>query len=337
MAIKKVETGWLVDTQPTGRGGKRFRKTFKNQAEAKQWEAWTKTQVTQAPEWVPEKRDSRKLSDLIDLWRTHHGVSLKANEDTYRRLKNLCTALGEPLAEKFNAEMFTEYRSQRLSEGTSANTLNHEHAYLRAAFNELIRLGFWKKENPLKTVRAFKLEQRELSFLEQDQIRELLDAAESSTNKHLGMIVRVCLETGARWSEAEKLKTSQVRNQSVNFSLGKSGKNRTVPIRKELEKRLANHHKNFGNGDRFFDDSSIMWSFREAVKKTSIVLPTGQSTHIMRHTFASHFMMNGGNILALQKLLGHQSLTMTMRYAHLSPDHLAEARKLNPLAALELG
>jgi site-specific recombinase XerD len=50
----------------------------------------------------------------------------------------------------------------------------------------------------------------------------------------------------------------------------------------------------------------------------------------MRHTFASHFMINGGNILAPQKILGHSSLAMTMRYAHLSPEHLVEARDLNP-------
>lgn len=337
MVIRKKSEGvWAADIQPAGRGGKRFRKLFKTKADALQWEAWITTQVNQTPDWKPEKRDLRKLTDLIDLWQKHHGVSLKANDDTYKRLKNLCKAMGEPLADRFNAEMFTEYRSKRLEEGTSANTLNHEHAYLRAAFNELIRLGHWHKENPLKTVRAFKLQERELNFLEKNQIKELLDAVDASTNKHLGMLTRVCLETGARWSEAEQLRTSQVRNQSIQYSLGKSGKNRTVPIRKTLEEQLTRHHASAGNGERYFDDSSIMWSFREAIKTTSISLPPGQSTHIMRHTFASHFMMNGGNILALQKLLGHQSLTMTMRYAHLSPDHLAEARKLNPLASIDL-
>jgi hypothetical protein len=45
-------------------------------------------------------------------------------------------------------------------------------------------------------------------------------------------------------------------------------------------------------------------------------------------------MMAGGNILALQRILGHQSLAMTMRYAHLAPEHLEEAVRLNPLAAL---
>ncbi|WP_236715532.1 tyrosine-type recombinase/integrase, partial [Pseudomonas sp. BMS12] len=50
----------------------------------------------------------------------------------------------------------------------------------------------------------------------------------------------------------------------------------------------------------------------------------------LRHTFASHFIQNGGNILTLQKILGHSSLAMTMRYAHLAPDHLADAVRLAP-------
>jgi integrase len=43
-------------------------------------------------------------------------------------------------------------------------------------------------------------------------------------------------------------------------------------------------------------------------------------------------MMNGGNILVLQRILGHANLAMTMRYAHFAPSHLEEARRLNPLA-----
>jgi integrase len=54
-------------------------------------------------------------------------------------------------------------------------------------------------------------------------------------------------------------------------------------------------------------------------------------------TFASHFMMNGGNILTLQRILAHANVTMTTRYAHMSPNHLEEAKNLNPLARLTLG
>lgn len=44
--------------------------------------------------------------------------------------------------------------------------------------------------------------------------------------------------------------------------------------------------------------------------------------HALRHTFASNYMMNGGNVFDLQKLLGHTDIKMTMRYAHFTPDHL---------------
>lgn len=54
-----------------------------------------------------------------------------------------------------------------------------------------------------------------------------------------------------------------------------------------------------------------------------------------RCTFASHFMMNSGNILTLQKVLGHSDIKMTMRYSHLSPDFLEEATRLNPLSNIK--
>ena len=45
--------------------------------------------------------------------------------------------------------------------------------------------------------------------------------------------------------------------------------------------------------------------------------------HDLRHTFASHFIMAGGNILSLRDLLGHHDIKVTQKYAHLAPDHLA--------------
>ena len=67
---------------------------------------------------------------------------------------------------------------------------------------------------------------------------------------------------------------------------------------------------------------------------TTIQLIEGQKTHVLRHTFASHFMMNGGNILVLQRILGHANIRETMKYAHFAPDHLEEAAALNPLTSL---
>lgn len=72
--------------------------------------------------------------------------------------------------------------------------------------------------------------------------------------------------------------------------------------------------------------------FGESVTAVGLELPAGQLTHVLRHTFARHYMMNGGDILTLQRVLGHASLDMTMKYAHHSPGHLAEVVNLNPLA-----
>ncbi len=60
----------------------------------------------------------------------------------------------------------------------------------------------------------------------------------------------------------------------------------------------------------------------------------GAGQHVLRHTFASHFMMRGGNILVLQRILGHTDIKVTMRYAHFAPEHLTEALKFNPLVNL---
>jgi len=73
-------------------------------------------------------------------------------------------------------------------------------------------------------------------------------------------------------------------------------------------------------------------AFKTALTKAGIILPKSQLTHVLRHTFASHFMMNDGNILVLKEILGHASITTTMTYAHLSPSYLQQAVKLNPLS-----
>uniref|UniRef100_UPI003A946534 tyrosine-type recombinase/integrase n=1 Tax=Marinomonas sp. TaxID=1904862 RepID=UPI003A946534 len=77
--------------------------------------------------------------------------------------------------------------------------------------------------------------------------------------------------------------------------------------------------------------TSSISSFRRALKRTTIELPKGQAAHVLRHSFASHFMINGGNILTLQRILGHSDIRITMRYAHLAPDHFQDAVKFNPL------
>jgi integrase len=198
-------------------------------------------------------------------------------------------------------------------------------------FNELRRLGQWTRPNPLVDVRQFKTNERELTYLTHDQIDKLLDALAESRNVHALPIARLCLATGGRWGETEALRSTQVRGGVVQFANAtKSKRARAVPIAKQLQAEVDAHAKKHGDGQRIFGPAYGV--LLEAMDRAELSLPKGQASHVLRHTFASRFMMAGGNIIALQRILGHQSLAMTMRYAHLSPDHLQEAVNLNPLA-----
>ena len=324
MAIEKLSDGrWFVDIEPVK--GKRYRRKFKTKAEAQRFEAHIRANHTGNDSWNPKPLDKRRLFELIELWYTHHGGLLADPERRKRSLTRLCRALGNPVAKQLQPSDYLNYRHARSNAGVSAKTLNNELGYLNALYNYLWQTEQISYQSPLIKIKPIKIKERELSYLTIDQCQELLGVAERANNPCLCLITRVCLQTGARWSEAENLSLSQVGNARLTFLDTKSGNNRTVPITKSLEHDLRRHH----NGQSRLFTASIS-AFRRVLEKCAFRLPRGQAAHALRHTYASHFMMNGGDILTLQRILGHSSINLTMRYAHLSPDHLLEAVKFRP-------
>lgn len=327
MTVRKNPSGgWICELYPNGAQGKRIRKKFATKGEALAFEQYT----IQTP-WTEDKEDRRTLKVLVDSWYSAHGITLKDGLRRQGAMHHAFECMGEPLARDFDAQMFSRYREKRLKgdyarsnrvKEVSPRTLNLELAYFRAVFNELTRLGEWKGENPLKNIRPFRTEETEMAFLTREQIQHLLN--ECQHNDELLCIVKICLATGARWSEAQGLKKGQVTKYKVTFTKTKGRKNRTVPISAKLYEGLP-------EAKSLLFTSDCYGAFRSALERTGIELPAGQLTHVLRHTFASHFMMNGGNILVLQRVLGHTDIKMTMRYAHFAPDHLEETLRLNPL------
>jgi integrase len=342
MSIRNLKDGsdkpWICECYPNGRDGKRIRKKFATKGEATAFELYTMKKVDEKP-WLGEKVDNRKLSELIKRWYDLHGQQLAQPETRLRKLQLTCDGMNDPVASKITINDFANYRQMRLDgeiedfQGKKTkvkpNTINHEHAYLNAVFSELKRLGEWTHPNPLEGLPQFKIEDTELAYLYPEEIPIVLDECRNAEYEHLVTIVMVCLATGCRWSEAENLKGSQIAHNRITFVKTKGKKNRTVPIAQELANMLPRVR-----GPLF---RPCRRSFERAIKRTGLIFPEGQMTHILRHTFASHFMMNGGNILVLKQVLGHSDIKDTMRYAHFAPDHLDDAITKNPIAELLCG
>ena len=337
MSVRKDEKSgkWLAEAYIKG---KRIRKQFDTKSEANRFYNALKQENSPLFKAIQvQKEQPQRLSELVQVWYDLHGKTLISGSVRYQKLMFIAQKCGDPFARDFSAADFAEYRSKRLSGEIVNNTnkitpkenhVNGEQAILHAMFSELKRLKKWSGENPISGMRKFKVKEKELAFLRADEIDRLLDACDKSKNTYLPIIVRICLATGARWSEAQNIKASQIIPYRITYTRTKGGKNRTVPISKELYDSIPVSQGNVFTGSYY---KASYKAFKLALAKAGITLPCGQATHVLRHTFASHFMMNGGNILVLRDILGHADIKMTMRYAHFAPSHLEQATALNPL------
>jgi integrase len=257
-----------------------------------------------------------------------------------RQLEHLKTVFGAdtPLAE-ITAAKISEYKAGRLgkkSERTgrvlTAAAVNRPLALLR----HLLRLAHeeWEQLEAVPRIRLEKEPQGRIRWLEPDEEARLLAACAKSQNKELLAIVTVALETGLRKGELLGLTWDRVDMSRgvLRLEVTKSGKRREVPMRQAVYDVLAAIPEKERVG-RVWRSGNIRTAFERAVAAAK--LDDEFTLHCCRHHFASWFVMRGGNIVALQELLGHASLSMTRRYSHLAPDHLRSevAKTEKPRAA----
>ena len=333
MSIKQVDNGWKVDFRAGGANGKRYRKVCRSTAEAERYQKFVEAQmITTGKPWQSKPKDTRRLSELAELWKDHIGLTLKDFESRCRKLDHIVDKLGNPIASQLKPETFNGYLSTKLKKGRSKATINKDIVMLGAVYNGLFKLGIIDFKNPVRVVKKLKLDHRELTFLDHAEIKQVLKALDDMNEIDTKLISEICLNTGARWGEAESISKKMVRHNKLTFTNTKNGKNRAIPISDELFKMIKVHASKV-KGDFVFNQStrkSRMEIFAEAIALSKIELPVGQNTHVLRHTFASHFVINGGNILSLMKILDHSDISITMKYAHLAKDHFTDALKFNP-------
>ena len=212
-----------------------------------------------------------------------------------------------------------------MNEGLKPASVKRHLAIMSGVFTKLIDAGEYHSNNPFREVKPLREAITEMAFLSQEEITLLLSRLDGDElNATL-----VCLSTGGRWGEVSGLKTEHIINQMITFMKTKNGKRRTIRVSPELIQRFKTK-----SSGRLFKAS--YYKVRTALKEVKPDLPDGQAVHVLRHTFATHFIMNGGNIITLQRILDHSNIQQTMTYAHFAPDFLQDAVSLNPVSGMSI-
>jgi integrase len=193
-----------------------------------------------------------------------------------------------------------------------------------AVLRHLLRLAHeeWEIISSVPRIKLEREPQGRIRWLEADEEVRLLAACAKSQNKRLAAIVTVAMETGLRRGELLGLTWDRVdmTRGVLRLEVTKSGRRREVPMRQVVYNALAalpGAHEG-----RVWRVGSIRTAFENAVTEAKLDSPF--HFHDLRHHFATGYVMRGGALPALQQILGHATLAMTMRYSHLSPKHLRE-------------
>jgi integrase/recombinase XerD len=164
----------------------------------------------------------------------------------------------------------------------------------------------------------------------------------SKAAKQLQVLMLTILDSGLRISEALNLERNAIDfDQSTLTVLGKGRKERTVPISKELRRRLWAYLKThehalvfttLGGGPQSI--RNVQHAMRRARKALAIPQSQRFSPHVLRHTFATGYLRRGGDPFRLQRILGHSTLQMTLRYCSLEVGDLCAVHdRYSPLAS----
>ena len=217
--------------------------------------------------------------------------------------------------EKFKAERIKEISPARL---------NRNLACLKCMFNKAIQWGKLE-QNPAKLVKLLKENNKRVRYLEKEEISRLFE----NCSKHLKPIVVLALNTGMRKGELLNLKWQDVDyKRGIIYLLDtKNREKREIPLNEMGKTALIRTLKHPESPYVFCDKNGrpfgeIRKSFFTALKNSAII---NFKFHDLRHTFASQLVMSGIDLNTVRELLGHKSLKMTLRYAHLSPHYKRHA------------
>ena len=319
MTITKRGKTWYIDYYC---GGKRYREAIgPNRKVAEHVRAKRHVDIAEGRFLDVKKSSTSTFDDIAALFLDYSRSNKLSFERDERCVKLLREYFGGMFLDHITPLEVEKYKSARRKLVGPA-TVNKELACFKTMFSKAVVWGM-TADNPVKKVSMFREPPGRVRFLSHDEIRRLL----SESADHLKPILIVALFTGMRKSEILKLtwKDIDFDHRLIYVRNSKNGTAREIPMASEVVAVLRNVpalRSRVFTGIENKPVSSIRTGFDNAVKRAKIA---DFSFHDLRHTFASYLIMNGVELVTVKELLGHKSINMTLRYAHLSSAHKGHA------------
>jgi integrase len=244
--------------------------------------------------------------------------------------------LGSLYLQDIRPSIITEKKQKLLTESTlkgvvrGNSTCNRYLATLSHLMSLCVKQWEWATENPVKKINREKEPRERTRFLNADERKQLIEACQKSENAHLTLFVVLPLSTGCRYNEIRNLKWTDIdlAKGRITINQSKNGDKRSVPIRGlglTLLRQFAIESNSIGYVFAVNDHSKPVdprKALKTAIKRAGL---KNFRPHDCRHSYASELLAQDLSLGEIGHLLGHRSVSMTRRYAHLVESRSVDA------------
>lgn len=276
-------------------------------------------------------------------------LSIAAYEATLKQFRAWSEARGTPSPDQVTAREVLEYLEHlRTARDNGAAAINRTVTILRSFYRALCAMGHLEvRANPMAGFPKIKAAARKLpTTLDTREVTQVLAASRPDTVVGIRdrAIVALLYGTGIRASECAGLREGRVDLRALTITVrGKGGHERTLPVNGEVALYLREYMQVRGaqlpNAPFFRSRRGTALSRGTLYERIRTLgrrarLSKVLSPHRLRHTFASHLVREGINLVTIRDLLGHRLITSTQIYLHVTAQDLRSAAERHPIARL---
>ncbi|NDJ82369.1 site-specific integrase [Vibrio campbellii] len=323
MAIQKIQrkSGVRYRVQMM-RNGKRLSKVFTKKKEAEQFHAQLLTNDDLTNLLTGYAMSNLTLNEACKEYLSYHTGK---DQSIGQRLSWWCSLYGDKKAGQVTKSCVRAALKALSGEGKAPATINRYKAALSAVY-AFLSDEYDSTHNPAREVKQLKENNARTRFLTDKEVERLLNTAKESSWERLYLLLLMAITTGARRTEILTLRWSDIsiQDRRALVKKTKNGEPRILPLTDNVIAELTRFQSistdyvfpRIGHQHDYFRNFDTHWY--RAIKVAGI---KDCRFHDLRHTAASILAKNGASLIQIAEVLGHKSIQMTQRYAHLCASH----------------